>query len=209
MVKVAVFMSWYKRPEYTKKCIDAINEAQEYPNVDFYVVEDDNPNTGLRNRMLDFFESIKDKDYEIICKIDNDCVYPKKWLNDILKVFENSDADILSPNVMPSNAAFTYGKPDKENKGYMPADIVGGLWCMRYSLIKDMIFERHDLHGLTGAVPLLRQIVTEKEPKVGWLPNVIVEDIGHWSGQHKDCIKSKEHFDYSREVGRSVAWSPR
>lgn len=207
--KVAFFMSWYKRPEYTEKCIQAINEAQEYPNVDFYIIEDDNPNTGLRNRIIDFFESIKDKDYDLIVKMDNDCLVPKNWLNDMISVFSNTDADILSPNVMPSNAAFTYGKTDYNNKGYMPSEIVGGLWVFRPSLIKDMYFERHDLHGLMGAIPLLRQIITEKEPNIGWVPNVIVQDVGHWSGQHELCIKSKDHFEYSKEVGRSVAWSPR
>lgn len=205
--KIAVFMSWYKRPEYTERCIKALNEAQEYSNTDFYIVEDDNPNTGLRNRIIDFFESIKGKGYDIIAKVDNDCLMPKNWLNDILDVFEKSDADILSPNVFPSNAAFNYGRDDKEGKGYRPAEIVGGLWCFRYSLIKDMYFERHDLNGLMGAVPLLRQIVMENDAKVGWVPNVVVEDVGHWSGTHELHVKSKEHYDYSKEVGRSIAWS--
>lgn len=205
--KIAIFMSFYKRPEYTDKCIKAMNEAQEYPNTDFYIVEDDNPNTGLRNRIIDFFDSIKDKDYDIIVKMDNDCLVPKNWLNNILDVFEKSDADILSPNVMPSNAAFTYGKADTQNKGYRPAEIVGGLWFMKYSLIKDMYFERHELKGLMGAVPLLRQITTENEVKIGWVPDVIVEDMGHWSGQHDLCIKNKEYESYSKEVGRAIAWS--
>lgn len=205
--KIAVFLSHYKRPEYTKKCIDAINEAQEYPNVDFYVVEDDNPNTGLRNRIIDFFDSIKNMEYDFIAKMDNDCLVPKNWINDMLAVFEKSDADILSPNVMPSNAAFTYGKADNQQKGYRPSEIVGGLWFMKYSIIKDIYFERHELNGLTGAVPLLRQIVTEKEPKIGWVPEVVVQDIGHWSGIHPEHIKSKEHEIYSKEVGRAVAWS--
>jgi GT2 family glycosyltransferase len=204
---VAVFMSHFRRPEYTAKCIKAINEAQEYPNVDFYIVEDDNPNTGLRNRIIDFFESIKGKGYDFISKMDNDCLVPKNWLNDILDVFEKSDADILSPNVTPSNAAFTYGREDREGKGYRPAEIVGGLWTMKYSLVENMYFERHELHGLTGAVPLLRQIVTEHEPKIGWLANVTVQDVGHWSGMHPEHIKSKEHEVYSREVGREIAWS--
>jgi GT2 family glycosyltransferase len=207
--KIAVFLSHYARPDYTEKCIHALNSSQEYPNVDFYVVEDNNPNTGLRNRILDFFDSIKGKDYDVIAKIDNDCLVPKDWLNDILDVFERSDADILSPNVMPSNAAFTYGREDKESKGYRPASIVGGLWVMKYDLIKDMVFERHELYGLTGATTLLRQIVTEQDPKIGWVPDVVVEDMGHWSGMHPNHIKSKEHFDYSKEVGRSVAWSVR
>lgn len=205
--RVAVFMSHYQRPEYTERCIKAINDSQEYINVDFYIVEDINPNTGLRNRIIDFFDSIKGKGYDFIAKMDNDCLVPKNWLNDMLSVFAKSDADILSPNVMPSNAAFTYGKADAQNKGYRPSEIVGGLWFMKYSLVEDMYFERHELNGLTGAVPLLRQIVTEKEPKIGWVPEIIVQDIGHWSGQHPEHIRSKEHFDYSKEVGRAVAWS--
>lgn len=205
--RVAIFMSHYLRPEYTDKCIKSLNEAQEYPNADFYIVEDNNPNTGLRNRIIDFFDSIRNSDYDIIAKIDNDCLVPKNWLNDILDVFDKTDADILSPNVMPSDAAHTYGRPDREGKGYLPAEIVGGLWVMKYSLIKDIYFERHELNGLTGAIPLLRQIVTEKEPNIGWVPNVIVQDMGHWSGQHELCIKSKEHENYSKEVGRSIAWS--
>ena len=43
--KIAIFMSHLKRPEYTDRCIKALNEAQEYSNVDFYIVEDSNPNT--------------------------------------------------------------------------------------------------------------------------------------------------------------------
>ncbi len=205
--KVAFFMSWYRRPEYTERCIQSINESQEYPNVDFYIVEDNEPNTGLRNRIIDFFDSVRDKEYEVIMKMDNDCIVPKNYVDDMVNALLTTDADILSPNVMPSNAAFTYGREDKEKKGYRPAEIVGGLWCMRYSLVKDMYFERHELHGLAGAVPLLRQIVTEKEPKVGWLPDVVVEDVGHWSGMHESCIKNKDHYDYSKEVGRAVAWS--
>ena len=205
--KVAVFMSHYLRPEYTARCISALNEAQEYPNVDFYIIEDINPNTGLRNRIIDFFESIKDKDYDFIAKMDNDCLVPKNWINDMLAVFAKSDADILSPNVKPSDAAFIYGKADTQNKGYRPSEIVGGLWFMKYSLVKDMYFERHELNGLTGAISILRQIVTEKEPKIGWVPEVVVQDVGHWSGQHPEHIRSKEHFEYSKEVGRSVAWS--
>jgi hypothetical protein len=206
-LKIAIFMSYYKRPDYTERCIKALNEAQEYTNTDFYIVEDANPNTGLRNRIIDFFDSIKGKGYDIIAKMDNDCLVPKNWLNDILDVFEKSDADILSPNVHPSDAAFTYGKADKDGKGYRPAEIVGGLWVMKYSLVEDMYFERHELNGLTGAVPLLRQIVTEKEPKIGWVADVIVQDVGHWSGMHPEHVKSRDHEIYSKEVGRSIAWS--
>lgn len=206
--KVALFLAWYKRPEYLEMTLKSL-QNQDYENIDFYIVEDNNPNTGLRNRIIDFFDSVKDKDYDFLMKVDADCVFPVDYVSNIIKAFNETDADILSANVKPSDAAFTYGKEDKEKKGYRPSEIVGGLWNFRPSLIKDMYFERHELNGLTGAISLLRQIVTEKEPKIGWLPNITVEDIGHWSGQHKLCVKSKEHFEYSKEVGRAVAWSPR
>ena len=202
--RVAVFVPHYRRKEYTDICLDALRKAQEYPNVDFYVVEDE-PNIGLRNRIIEFFNNVKDKEYDYFAKIDNDCAVPANWLNDMLEVFRNSDADILSPNVMPSNAAFTYGKR-VEGLPYMPAEVVGGLWMMKASLIKDMYFEQHDTTGLIGAISVLKQICTENEVKVGWVPSVVVEDIGHWSGTHPEHIKSQDHFDYSKEVGREVAW---
>lgn len=204
-LRIAVFLPHYKRAEYTKKAVDALYSAQEYKNTDFYIVEDE-PNKGLRERIIDFFDEVRTKDYDIIAKMDNDCCVPKNWLNDLLDVFENSDADILSPNVFPSNAAFQYGRDDTEKKGYRPAEIVGGLWIMKAELIKDMFFERVGTEGLTGAISILKQIVTEKEPKIGWVPDVVVQDIGHWSGSHPEHIKSVEHEMYSKEVGRAVAW---
>lgn len=205
--KIALFMSYYERPEYTELAVKALQDAQDYPNTDVYLVEDFNPNLGLRERIINFFDTVNaNGSYDIIAKMDNDCLVPKNWLNDIIKVFQTSDADILSPNVMPSNAAFVYGKDDIDKKGYRPADIVGGLWVMKASLIKDMYFERHPTKGLTGAISILKQICVEKEPKIGWVPSVIVEDVGHWSGKHALHIKSKEHEVYSKECGRQIAW---
>lgn len=203
--RIAVFLSHYSRPEYTEKCLNAMQAAQDYPNTDFYIIEDDNPNIGLRNRIIQFFGEVKDG-YDIIAKMDNDCIVPKNWLNDIINVFQETDVDILSPNVMPSNAAFTYGKK-VEGLPYMPADVVGGLWVMKASLIKDMYFEEHPTNGLTGAISILKQICTENEVKVGWVPQVVVQDMGYWGGTHPEHIKSKEHEDYSKEVGRDIAWS--
>lgn len=167
-------------------------------------------NLGLRNTIIKFFDRVKKTEkyygkFEFIGKMDNDCCVPKNWLNDIIKVFQETDVDILSPNVFPSNAAFKYGK---EVKGlpYMPAEIVGGLWFMKASLIEDIYFEKHETNGLIGAIPILRQIVDQKEPKIGWVPNVVVQDIGHWGGEHPEHIKSREHEEYSLEVGRNIAW---
>lgn len=205
--KIALFMSHYKRPEYTAIAVEALKNAQEYVNTDVFIVEDANPNLGLRQRIIDFFATVCGQGYDILAKMDNDCLVPKNWLNDIVKVMQNSDADILSPNVVPSNAAFTYGRDDTEKKGYRPAEIVGGLWVMKASLIEDMYFESHNTNGLIGAISILKQICVEKEPKIGWVPDVTVEDVGHWTGKHKLHLKTKEHELYSKEVGRQLAWS--
>lgn len=226
--RVAVIVPCYKRPEYTRKCIEALRNSQEYDNVKFYLFDDgsedgtlaildewksddvqvvlNHENIGLRNTIIRFFEMIKDEKFDYIAKMDNDCAVPKNWLNDILKVFSATDLDVVSPNVMPSNAALTYGK-FVDGLSYMPTEVVGGLWAMKASLIKNMYFEKHPTNGLIGAISILKQICTENEVKIGWLPNIIVDDIGHWSGEHKDHIKSVEHEIYSKKVGRNIAWS--
>lgn len=225
-MKIAVIVPAFKRPEYTDLCIKALEKAQEYKNTEFYLVDDGSrdgtseilnkanlysttiiskENHGLRETILGFFDWVKEEGFDLIAKIDNDCEVPANWLNDAVKVFEETDVDILSPNVMPSDAAHKYGKD--EGLPYFPSKIVGGLWIMRATLLNDVQFERMSARGIKGAFSLLYQIIVEKEPKVGWLPNVIVQDIGHWSGKHQSHIKSPEHEAYSAFVGRPVAWS--
>ena len=226
-LKIAILLSCYLRPEYTQKCIESLRRCEKPCEVFFYQVDDGSvdrtvdvltnsglpgvvvvhpDSEGLRNRCIDFFKYANDRDFDFIGKIDNDCVVPENWITGMLDVFERSDVGILSPNVEPSNAAYTHGTEDLDAKGYRPGEVVGGLWFMRANLIKDVHFERHDTAGLLGATTLLRQILTEKEPKIGWVTDVTVQDIGHWSGKHPDHIKTEEHFAYSKEVGRPVAW---
>lgn len=200
-LKIAVYIPAYKRPDYTEKCLDSIKSAQKYENVDFYM----NAMPSLRKGILDFFNFVKDKDFDFLVKVDNDCLVPKNWMNDILEVFEKSDVDILSPNVAPSNAAYRYGNFDG-NLSYRPSKIVGGLWFMKADLINGINFIDYDVTGITGAWCILKQIIVEKEPKIGWVSNVSFQDMGHWSGQSEFHVKSKEHEDYSKEIGRDVAW---
>lgn len=205
--KIAFFLSFYKRPEYIDLCLKSIEESQEYENVHFYIVNDNNPNLGLRQRIINFFDEVKGQGYDFLIKMDADCLVPKNYVNDMVSKMLSTQADILSPNVVPSNAAFTHGKDDIDNKGYRPSEIVGGLWCLKASLIEGMYFESHPTNGLTGAISILKQICVEKDPKIGWLPDVIVEDVGHWMGKHPLHIKSKAHEMYSKEVGRQISWS--
>lgn len=225
--KVIVFLPCYKRSEYTDKCIESLRKVKNFGNELFFYLVDDGSNDGtdellkncglkgivvvqencgLRNTQIDFFEYCKNTDFDLLVKADNDCLFPENWIESAIELFTKTNVDILSPNVKPSNAAFAHGKDDTEGLGYRPSEILGGLWMLRRELIQNMYFEKHDTQGLVGAIPILRQIVTEKSPKLGWMADVIVEDIGHWSGKHPLHIKSAEHEFYSKEVGRGIAW---
>ena len=224
-LKTAVLVPAYKRPEYTAQCIRGLEIAQLYnKGVKFFLIDDGSKdgtdeifknanlngevivhseNIGLRKTLIEFIE--KARDFDVMGVIGNDCVVPKNWLNSILDVFCSYDVDILSPNVYPSNAAYKYGKV-VEGLPYMPASIVGGLWYMPVDLVEGIDFEAHNIKGIKGAFNILKQIVIEKDPKIGWLPDVVVQDIGHWSGTHPGHIKSKAHSDYCQEVGRNIQW---
>lgn len=224
--KCEVLCPCYKRPEYTAQCIKALEDAQPYDNCLFHLCDDgsqdgtdeiltksslnkrvwvNEQNMGLRNVLINFIE-LSSADF--ICVVGNDCLMPKNWMTDILAVFErNPEVDILSPDVFPSHAALRMGEPDTEGKGYMRSPHVGGLWFMRHKLVEGMSFERynHSL-GIRGAFEILNQIILEKEPKIGWVPSVLVQDIGHWSGTHPLAIKSEEYKNYYAEIGRRVSF---
>lgn len=223
-MKVAVLVPCFKRPEYTKMCMDALRISQTYEGVDFYLVDDGSADgtadilraselgkvivnsecMGLRNVIIDFFQTVKGKGYSYLLKMDNDCVVPKNWVSNLIEALKASNMDIVSPNVAPSNAAFVHGR---DGDIVRPSEIVGGLWCMKASLIEYMDFERFRPNGIAGAFNILKQIILENEAKVAWVPSVTVGDIGHWSGAHPDHIKSEDHLNYSALIGRPVSWS--
>lgn len=226
--KCEVLVPAFHRPEYTRLCIKALEEAQTYDNTLFHLWDDGsndgteeilrqsslnkrvvvNPeNRGLRNVLINFIE-LSGKNTEFICVVGNDCLMPKNWMNDILAVFDkNPEVGILSPDVFPSHAAIRMGEPDLEGKGYMRSPHVGGLWFMRRKLVEGMQFERYDASlGIRGAFEILNQIIMDKEPVIGWVPSVVVDDIGHWSGSHELCIKNEAHRDYYARIGRKISW---
>jgi hypothetical protein len=89
----------------------------------------------------------------------------------------------------------------------MRSSHVGGLWFMRRKLVEDITFERYEASlGIRGAFEVLNQIIMDKEPVIGWVPSVVVQDIGHWSGTHPLCLKSEEHRDYYANIGRRISW---
>lgn len=90
---IAVLVPCFKRPEYTKMCMDALAVSQSYPNVHFYLVDDGSQDgteeilrasnlahlltvhkepTGLRNVIIEFFNQTKHGGYTYLAKMDND-----------------------------------------------------------------------------------------------------------------------------------------
>lgn len=230
MSKVCVLVPAYRRPEYTLKCIQSIESAQEYKDVTFYLIDDGSGDgtaeifrkaklnsvviihpeqQGLRNTIIDFIEEVRVAKPDYIAKIDNDCTVPKDWLNHLLSVMKEHDVDVLSPNTSETNAAHKYGFIAQRKGAFIPSQIVGGLWCMKASMVDDIYFERVGTSGIRGAFHIISQIVIEKEPKIGWTDKVTYGDIGFWSGSHPEHIKSKDHALYSAEVGRPITWNPK
>lgn len=225
--KVVVFIPAYKRPEYTEFCLESIKKAQPYDNVTFYFADDggnkeifarymqgddilvvNKEHRGLRNTIIDFFNWVKDKDFDFISKVDNDCIVPEFWLDDLIRILVDNNADVISPNVSETNAAYKYGNLKKRVNGFIPSKFVGGVWTMRKSIIEDMDFEVTGTKGIRGAFNIINQIVATKDPVIGWTDKVTFEDVGYWAGTHPLHLKTKDHAVYSAEIGRPVSWSP-
>lgn len=232
--KTAVIIPAYKRPEYTEECLKSIFEAQTYDDAIFYFIDDGGNKEvfekyrrpqdkisyhqwpiGLRNSIIEFFKWVKEErekegyDFTFISKVDNDCLVPKNWLNDLIHILETTKAEIISPNVSETQAATKYGREDTYGLGYRPSSFVGGLWTMRRTLIDSLFFEEADTTGIRGAFSLLHQIVrmNDPHPRIGWTDKVTFEDLGHWGGTHPKHIKSQDHLEYSSEVGRPIGWT--
>jgi len=207
--------------------VERLAEAQSYENVHFYLVDDgSNDGTfeflskfphdcyvvrhdeshGLRNTIIEFFEYVREKNPTYITKVDNDCLVPDNWLTNLIEVMEEAKADIISPNVSETNAAYKYGVLKNRRGDFIPSKIVGGVWTMRPLVLEGLFFEKTGTNGIRGAFNILNQIVAAKDPVIGWTDKVTFEDVGHLYGTHPLHIKSEEHRLYSAEVGRPISW---
>jgi hypothetical protein len=172
------------------------------------VVINNGGNIGLRNCIIQFFNWAKDKDFDFISKVDNDCLVPAFWLDDLVRILVDANADIISPNVSETNAAYKYGNLKKRVNGFIPSKFVGGIWTMKTDVIRGMSFEEIGVGGIRGAFNIINQITVDKDPRVGWTDKVTFEDVGYWAGTHPLHLKTMSHAVYSAEIGRPISWSP-
>jgi len=228
-IKVGIFVPCYKRPEYTAQTIKALEEAQEYKNVRFFLIDDgsqdstenilrntslpnvtlniNKDNLGLRSSVIRFFNWAREEEIDVIGIVGNDVLMPKNWLNDMLVALTSTDLDAASCNYMPSNPAFTQGFEIEGNDKYRLANNIVGLWFMDRRLTDDIVFEDAHLYGISGSTAIMSQIKMDKDPRIGWITTVMALDRGHWSGLAEGHIKSIEHEEYYAEVGRKVTWT--
>ena len=107
--RIAIFLSCYKRPEYTSVCLRSL-EKLDTTGLDLaYYLYDDGSNDGtdfmldrcelsskrivrnnepkgLRANQIDFFQTINNRGYDFIAKMDNDCCVPYNWLTELTNV---------------------------------------------------------------------------------------------------------------------------
>jgi len=235
MKTVDIIVPCYKRPEYTRQCLGTIQQNTVYPNVRFLLINDgsgndgteqilhsfldQNPtnsvalrhdiNIGLRNTLIEAFGVlIRGKPADYIVKIDNDCLPPAEWIRNLVWLMENNDVDLLAPDVYPSHPADRFGKEKKGSK-LLFSDTIGGNWIMKRDLLPKKGFSFTEDRTLSGAWQLMQGIIHGNKAKTAWTKEVVLQDMGHWSGKHPNHLKSKEHFEYSKEIGREVSWKPK
>lgn len=227
MKSTIVFLSAYKRHEYTRMCLERLAYAQTYENVLFYLVDDGSQDgtyefmktfphnskvvfheesLGLRNTIIEFFQFVREARPTYISKLDNDCLVPDNWLNDLTRILEEAQADIISPNVSETNAAYKYGVVKNKRGDFIPSKIVGGVWTMKPEMLDGLFFEATGTSGIRGAFNIINQITAAKDPVIGWTDKVTFEDVGHLGGTHPLHIKNEDHRLYSAEVGRPISW---
>lgn len=208
-------------------CLERLASAQNYENTQFYLVDDGSQDGtyefmqkfphpsvvihhpesfGLRNTIIEFFQHVREVQPTYISKVDNDCLVPDNWLNDLTRILEEAHADIISPNVSETNAAYKYGVTKNRRGDFIPSKIVGGVWTMKPSMLDGLYFEKTGTNGIRGAFNIINQITAEKDPVIGWTDAVTFEDVGHLGGTHPLHIKSEDHRLYSAEVGRPISW---
>lgn len=122
--KVAIFSITYDRLEYTKKMYESMRDSTKYP-FDWFVWDNsepedtrdwlwektikegsksvkfvgaDNKNIGLTKASNNLIDQIKKSDYQIIGKVDNDCLFlTKGWLEAIVDMWKRNRMLYMAP----------------------------------------------------------------------------------------------------------------
>jgi len=224
---IQIFLSCYKRPEYTKLVLSNLHDNTTRDS-QFYLVNDGSndrtgdllldfknkrPNTivknetkniGLRLRLLEFFEEAT-ADY--LVKIDNDCLFKKNWLINLVEIIQKSGLCVLSPNERTRNPADRLGLYDKETGCFLikpKAKAVGGIWMLDRKILQKVTFGTSHLpRGILGAWQLMIDIRKQCDCKIGWTKDVVFEHIGARKANYGQSIENEEYKKYIEEIGRS------
>jgi glycosyltransferase involved in cell wall biosynthesis len=225
---IQIFLSCYKRPEYTKLVLSNLHANTTYKDSQFFLVNDGSPdstgdllldfkkkrpntviknhdkNIGLRKRLLEFFEEAT-ADY--LVKIDNDCLFEKNWLITLVEIIKKSGLCVLSPNERTRNPADKHGLYDEKTGCYLiraKSKAVGGIWIIDRKILGKVKFGTSGTtpRGILGAWQLMIDIRKQCECKIGWTKDVIFEHVGARKANYEQSIQSDEYTKYINEIGR-------
>lgn len=134
--KVAIFSLVYDRPEYTEKCFDSLYKTAGYPFTHFIVAQtpkdaklikklypkahliENKENVGISKGSNQALDAIG-KDYDIIMKVDPDCLFiTPNWLKTMVRIYKSNHKIALS----------CYIQGLRDNPGGAPREFYGYLF---------------------------------------------------------------------------------
>jgi GT2 family glycosyltransferase len=211
-MKIAIYTLTRERLEYSKLCLNSIKDKSGYP-FDHYIIDngsmDDTPkwleenklmfkkivynseNLGIAKAANIILKEIKKSEYDIIIKMDNDCmIKSNNILKEIVKIYNSLGNEkknfILSPRVegigkQPRRVRYI----DKEGYKIGMTSIVGGLFhIVPIEIYKNYIFQEK-LPKASGNDSHFCGWAKNKGKTVGYIENLVVEHYETTGGQYK------------------------
>lgn len=212
--KVGVFSLTYDRLEYTKKCFESLYNTAGY-KFDHYIIDNgsldethiylaenfthiklNGKNKGISIASNQALEMMKGK-YDIIVKIDNDCLFlTEGWMKKMVEIWESNHMIALSPYVQ--GLIHTPGGSPRLGHGMLKNTLLGftkhlgGICHFVHSKIYENFRwdETQPLHGVQDLE--LSQYLIKNGYLCAYLENYFCEHIEGTLGQHK---KYPEYFE--------------
>jgi GT2 family glycosyltransferase len=211
--KVAIFSLTYDRLEYTKKCFESMYKTAKYP-FDHFIVDNgssdrtqgyllkeknekkiktvlyNDKNVGISKASNQAIDEISRDDYDIIVKVDNDCLFiTDGWLKAMVELWKSNHLLIMSPYVQglrdnPGGAQRVgYAQIKGEMIGW--TNHVGGICVFADSKVyKDFRWDEDSF--LHGAQDLEFSTYANRTGyQTCYLENYFLEHIEGTSGQEK------------------------
>jgi len=218
--KVAVFSLTYDRLEMTKKCFASLKETAEYSydhfvydngsrdgtvkyleKGDFKHVTYSGDNKGISIASNEIIKTIKSFDYDIIVKVDNDCLFQSSgWLKEMVEIWKRNRLVSLSTYI--SGLRGTPGGAERYAYGFINKQLIGltrhlGGIChfVGASAYDDFKWdETQPMHGVQDLE--FSKYLLNNGYDMGYLENYQAE---HCYGTEEQIKKFKKYFERRKQ----------